>query len=74
MGDGDCNTVGGISIHAPRGGSDSLLCYIGGLCTYFNPRSPRGERLLTALGEVKLIGYFNPRSPRGERLVSVAFV
>ena len=33
-----------ISIHAPRGGSDTVLPIM--LCTisYFNPRSPRGER------------------------------
>ena len=32
----------------------------------FNPRSPRGERLLRG-NDLLLLDYFNPRSPRGER-------
>ena len=39
----DCN----ISIHAPREGSDTLSTDIGLFGNYFNPRSPRGERLST---------------------------
>ena len=41
-----------ISIHAPRGGSDSILPLPMLLTTYFNPRSPWGERLqrCTVLG------------------------
>ena len=35
-----------ISIHAPRGGSDLLLETFGYPPTYFNPRSPWGERLI----------------------------
>ena len=38
-----------ISIHAPRGGSDNLsMCEMFNYF-YFNPRSPRGERLAIAL-------------------------
>ena len=36
-----------ISIHAPRGGSDKLIRPLEGDLSYFNPRSPRGERLPT---------------------------
>ena len=35
----------GISIHAPRGGSDLVHCSIPSRAMYFNPRSPWGERL-----------------------------
>ena len=34
----------------------------------FNPRSPRGERLLPEVKAGSVRFYFNPRSPRGERL------
>ena len=34
-----------ISIHAPREGSDGKVKSTGGYRKYFNPRSPRGERL-----------------------------
>ena len=34
-----------ISIHAPRGGSDRIAIYPICLISYFNPRSPWGERL-----------------------------
>ena len=33
-----------ISIHAPRGGSDSIWPGEPGHLKYFNPRSPWGER------------------------------
>ena len=36
------------------------------MITYFNPRSPRGERRLFS-SESCSCPYFNPRSPRGER-------
>ena len=35
--------------------------------TYFNPRSPRGERLTQAAFGAESLSHFNPRSPRGER-------
>ena len=59
-------TGGGISIHAPRVGSDwpcrGKRCYPG----YFNPRSPCGER--RKISTSKRGGQnFNPRSPCGER-------
>ena len=56
----------GISIHAPRVGSDAL--HVGRRDAHrdFNPRSPRGERRLAYRGRGSS-GNFNPRSPRGER-------
>ena len=58
----------GISIHAPRGGSDILRAFsVFGLGN-FNPRSPWGERLL-CLSATLSFSYFNPRSPWGERPV-----
>ena len=42
------NTVDGISIHAPREGSDGGLRQLLGQPWHFYPRSPRGERLLLA--------------------------
>ena len=55
-----------ISIHAPRGGSDTLPMICGRHWTDFNPRSPWGERhFRICLVAVRL--YFNPRSPWGER-------
>ena len=33
-----------ISIHAPRGGSDTIMGIFRIDCLHFNPRSPRGER------------------------------
>ena len=57
----------GISIHAPRAGSDimSTISFI--LKLNFNPRSPCGERhTLKAITDA--IRHFNPRSPCGERL------
>ena len=55
-----------ISIHAPREGSDSCGKILQLWRSYFNPRSPRGERQLH-MAERPLNRYFNPRSPRGER-------
>ena len=55
-----------ISIHAPRVGSDEAEAFTPEEMTYFNPRSPCGERPLHAY----VFGsrsYFNPRSPCGER-------
>ena len=56
----------GISIHAPRVGSDlyqwQRLC----LPHDFNPRSPCGERPATTTMSI-VRKYFNPRSPCGER-------
>ena len=40
-----------ISIHAPRVGSDTNCANNRGYKTYFNPRSPCGERLLLALAQ-----------------------
>ena len=57
----------GISIHAPRTGSDGAAAGAGlSGRAHFNPRSPHGERRSCAVrhGAVK---DFNPRSPHGER-------
>ena len=55
-----------ISIHAPRAGSDEGLQKRGQHQTYFNPRSPCGERPFMCLPPSRR-RYFNPRSPCGER-------
>ena len=55
-----------ISIHAPLAGSDPVLVLTMDGSVYFNPRSPRGERLKSrSLSPTQ--EDFNPRSPRGER-------
>ena len=56
-----------ISIHAPRGGSDGRLAIASCAYTYFNPRSPWGERQRSVKYHMN-IDDFNPRSPWGERL------
>ena len=68
-----CNcTILGISIHAPRVGSDpaSVTCWYP--AENFNPRSPCGERHSSAF-HVILSANFNPRSPCGERRGKVGF-
>ena len=55
-----------ISTRAPREGSDHRRLVAASWTSYFNPRSPRGERPQFADFEQRRI-YFNPRSPRGER-------
>ena len=57
-----------ISIHAPRVGSDDRIRWPPPQPTYFNPRSPCGERLYFGLSG-RVLGDFNPRSPCGERLL-----
>ena len=44
-----------ISIHAPRTGSDLNFFSIFNSSSYFNPRSPHGERLLMALSTATMI-------------------
>ena len=56
----------GISIHAPRVGSDLPGIRFWRLLWNFNPRSPCGERR-TCLPHSLPLGNFNPRSPCGER-------
>ena len=59
----------GISIHAPRVGSDFGVAYAAEEKEDFNPRSPCGERhkMVTLEG---LQNHFNPRSPCGERRIA----
>ena len=59
--------AGMISIHAPREGSDNITLITLHRRKYFNPRSPRGERLHSCIRLATLCSHFNPRSPRGER-------
>ena len=55
-----------ISIHAPRGGSDSTAQRFTSDFPDFNPRSPWGERHTVGSKGLALPD-FNPRSPWGER-------
>ena len=55
-----------ISIHAPRTGSDLNFFSIFNSSSYFNPRSPHGERRFQIKQRVSPRN-FNPRSPHGER-------
>ena len=55
-----------ISIHAPRTGSDMRRPAWRTCQSYFNPRSPHGERRETYTRRKSRL-YFNPRSPHGER-------
>ena len=56
-----------ISIHAPLVGSDQPMWNTGIPMTYFNPRSPCGERQGFASWGWTGCKDFNPRSPCGER-------
>ena len=56
----------GISIHAPRAGSDAHGSTAETSTSDFNPRSPCGERP-SRRGQWLRVRYFNPRSPCGER-------
>ena len=55
-----------ISIHAPRAGSDPPRRSAETANSYFNPRSPCGERPFCGLRCTAQV-HFNPRSPCGER-------
>ncbi|PRX55988.1 hypothetical protein B0G52_1381, partial [Cohnella sp. SGD-V74] len=55
-----------ISIHASREGCDPDPAIGGEPDTYFNPRIPRGMRLVGRMIMSSLL-YFNPRIPRGMR-------
>ena len=51
----------------PAGGATCGLGSCREVLRYFNPRSPRGERLLLLRPLLNMVLHFNPRSPRGER-------
>ena len=53
-----------ISIHAPRGGSDDDIATVFYVISYFNPRSPRGERLMFNRSP-PLSRYISIHAPRG---------
>ena len=59
----------GISIHAPRAGSDFRECCRAEQWSHFNPRSPCGERR-GRFAACRIRRDFNPRSPCGERQAS----
>ena len=59
-----------ISIHAPRTGSDGGSLMQDAVHSYFNPRSPHGERRESRLTNLRS-RHFNPRSPHGERPCAV---
>ena len=63
---GRLGLIHGISIHAPRMGSDAHGNCRSDRGYYFNPRSPDGERRCRRLSDARC-SYFNPRSPDGER-------
>ena len=63
--------AGGISIHAPREGSDTFAVVDGYLEVNFYPRSPRGERRAASAAGQGCPQDFYPRSPRGERPIAV---
>ena len=50
----------------PAGGATQASRALHQITSYFNPRSPRGERP-KQYAEVTAEKDFNPRSPRGER-------
>ena len=56
-----------ISIHALHAESDNTAAKRAQAGTYFNPRSPCGERRIVMVLKYTH-EYFNPRSPCGERL------
>ena len=62
-----------ISIHAPRTGSDSDTSRSSRRGSYFNPRSPHGERRMRQTAPQLSKCYFNPRSPHGERHLAKEF-
>ena len=61
--------VRGISIHAPRTGSDPEGDSRDRGPGHFNPRSPHGERRSSRGSPSWSAAHFNPRSPHGERQV-----
>ena len=56
----------GISIHAPREGRDLTFITFTSTTNNFNPRAPRGARLLIFF-DFAAVRHFNPRAPRGAR-------
>ena len=56
-----------ISIHAPREGGDAAYFDGAPEPSDFNPRPPRGGRLMSVKAIISC-RYFNPRPPRGGRL------
>ena len=56
-----------ISIHAPRGGSDSFNRSCGTGASGISIHAPRGGSDLMRAGPILTLLHFNPRSPWGER-------
>ena len=55
----------GISIHAPREGSDDGYLEVFGVAGDFNPRSPRGERRFQAVHGLAVHGFQSTLPARG---------
>ena len=62
----DSKLVLKISIHAPYTGCDIIIAIISVYHDNFNPRTPRGVRLLPRL-HTRQGRHFNPRTLRGVR-------
>ena len=60
-----------ISIHAPREGSDSKAVNISRPCLNFNPRSPRGERLIIGMFLSIVVKFQSTLPARGATTSSV---
>ena len=60
-----------ISIHAPREGGDIPRWIPVSAMRYFNPRPPRGGRLLCGGNVMERLTNFNPRPPRGGATLTV---
>ena len=59
---------GAISIHAPREGGDAAVFTVAVALTNFNPRPPRGGRLVSGHRRAAAI-HFNPRPREGATVV-----
>ena len=57
----------------PARGATRTFCKSRAYSIYFNPRSPRGERLNAYINQA-IQEHFNPRSPRGERQSKAPFM
>ena len=66
--------ISGISIHAPRAGSDMPDIRKTHRYDDFNPRSPCGERRSSYKSSLLYPCDFNPRSPCGERHLDISII
>ena len=64
---GDGDFLFEISIHVPREGHDPRSSVRLRRGSHFNPRAPRGARLMISCNSSRDTANFNPRAPRGAR-------